>query len=257
MSRWKAFCIHLGLSALASCAIAFALAWRWYPPGIFQMVHADRLLALLVGISLVLGPLLTLIVVRPGKGPRAVRFDLCAIVLLQIGSLAYGLHNAWQWRPVYLVASERKVDLIFANEILPAKLAKAPVEYRNLPTFGPRTVGMLVPAEMNVLWAELLGIRNEVDPANYRPYAEIVPAIKKNALPLTDLLFRLKPLERASLTSIAHSTGVPDQHIAALPLQSTRGSAVMLIDQRSGKTLRAAALKWPEIPENSKPPRQD
>jgi hypothetical protein len=243
MTRWKASTIHLGLSALVLGVIAMLLVWRWYPPGFFHMAQADRLLVLLGGVDLVLGPLLTLVVYKQGK--KTLKFDLSVIALLQLSALLYGLHAVWQSRPVYLVASEKAIDLVFANEIDGEVLARAPEDYRSLPAFGPRTVGMLVSADTNAAWAGLTGERIEVDPANYQPFSEIVPRLKANARPLGQLQSQLAPGARAELSRAAAATGVGERDVGALPLYSARGNAVMLVDLRSGGLLRPAAIEWP------------
>ncbi|HEV8692756.1 MAG TPA: hypothetical protein VGQ93_01000, partial [Lysobacter sp.] len=97
MTRWKASAIHLYLSILVLCTIAAILVWRWYPPGLFHMAQADKLLMLIGGVDVVLGPLLTLIVYKQGK--KSLKFDLTVIALMQVGALAFGLHTAWQSRP--------------------------------------------------------------------------------------------------------------------------------------------------------------
>ena len=50
MTRWKASAIHLTLSVLVLCTIAAVLVWRWYPPGLFHMANADKLLLIIAGV---------------------------------------------------------------------------------------------------------------------------------------------------------------------------------------------------------------
>jgi hypothetical protein len=245
MTRWKASAIHLGLSALVLGTIAALLIWRWYPPGFFHMAQADRLLVLLGGVDLVLGPLLTLVVYKQGK--KTLKFDLGVIALLQVSALVYGLHTVWLSRPVYLVASEKAIDLIFANEISPDKLAKAPEPYRSLPAFGPKTVAMLISADMNASWAALSGERSETDPSNYQPFDEIIPKLEANARPLDQLQSQLAPADRSELATVSHALGVAEADIGALPLYSARGNAVMLVERRTGKLLRPVAVEWPAV----------
>jgi hypothetical protein len=210
------------------------------------MAQADKLLVLIGGVDVVLGPLLTLIVYKHGK--KTLKFDLTVIALLQLSALMYGLYAVWQSRPVYLVASEQSIELVFANEVDPATLAKAPEEYRHLPAFGPRTVSLGVSASLNSLWKSLTHERTELDPRNYRPYEAIAAKLKSHARPAAQLLTELSAEDRAALTRAMHASGHPAKDLAAVQVRSSRGDAAMLLDTRNGELLRPMAITWPGEP---------
>lgn len=245
MTRWKASAIHLFLSVLILGTIATLLVWRWYPPGLFHMAKADKLLMLVAMVDIVVGPLLTLIVYKQGK--KTLRFDLTVIALIQIAAMVYGLHTMWQSRPVYLVASERYFDLVFANEVDPDDLAAARPEYRALPLAGARTVGIRVPSDPKererALDLALAGKDMQFVPAYYRPYAAVAPITLAKAIPIDRWLERLGPADRATVVSAARATGKKTEALALVPVYSSRGGAALLLDRNDGRILKPVAVE--------------
>ncbi|MFM1892645.1 MAG: hypothetical protein RLZ44_1722, partial [Pseudomonadota bacterium] len=82
MTRLQAFAIHLSLSLLLVGAVAGLLRWVWYPGPLFALEGGWQGLGLVALLLLVLGPLLTLILFKPGKA--GLGFDLWLIALLQV-----------------------------------------------------------------------------------------------------------------------------------------------------------------------------
>lgn len=243
MNRWKASAIHLSLSILVLCMIAAALVWRWYPPGLFHMAQADKLLVLIGGVDVVLGPLLTLIVYKQGK--KSLRFDLAVITLMQVGALCFGLHTAWQSRPVYLVGAVDRFNLMFANEIALDELRRAAPEYRGLPVFGPRLVGVIVPEDPvqkeKALLKALAGKDLPANPARYVPYASVTATLVARATPSSRLLAKLPATDREILEDAIEATGNPAEDLITLPIESSRGDATMLL-LRDGTPVRPVAI---------------
>lgn len=92
MPRTKAVLIHLGLSSALALGVTSLLVFGWYPWPYFMALGGLMLVALIVGVDVVLGPLLTFIVFKPGK--KSLKFDLTVIALVQAAALGYGL-----WTP--------------------------------------------------------------------------------------------------------------------------------------------------------------
>ncbi|UWX04340.1 hypothetical protein H1235_04010 [Pseudoxanthomonas sp. NC8] len=139
-------------------------------------------------IDITAGPLLTLVVYKPGK--PSLRFDLSVIALVQAAFLAYGLHTLWQSRPVFLVGSDVRFNLVMASEVDPAQLAKAPrPEWRTLSSTGPVLVGVLPPADQQQRRSLLdilleTGRDQEQLPEQYRPYDEVRSLVLAKSVPL-------------------------------------------------------------------------
>ncbi|GAB3378723.1 TfpX/TfpZ family type IV pilin accessory protein [Lysobacter fragariae] len=243
MSRWKASFIHLALSVLVISTIAAILVWRWYPPGLFHMAKADRLLIIMGSVDVVIGPLLTLIVFKQGK--RHLKLDLALIAFVQVAALVYGLQTLWHSRPVYLVSMKNRFELIFANQIDPIDLRDAAPEYRRLPWLTVKTVAAMPPANAkeraHMLFSALAGKDIDVMPKYYAPYANVAPDLLRNSLAVTDLLQSLPKESARGVTRAVAATGQPAGRIRAVPIISSRGFATMLVDARDGGVIRPVA----------------
>lgn len=222
MNRWKAFSLHLLLSLTLITAIAVTALLVWYPHGLWRISGLDRLMAIMLVIDVTAGPLLTLVIYRPGKPGLA--FDLKAIGVVQAAFLAYGLHTLWLSRPVFLVGTDVRFTLVSASHIEADDLLKAArPEWRRLPWTGPYLVGVLPPKDPKTRLAlldELMktGRDQEQLPDQYRPYEEVAAVIRQKAVPLDGSNGRPK--------------GAPGQ--VGLPILSRDDEAWMTVDPRTG-----------------------
>lgn len=144
MTRWKASFIHLILSLLVIGTVAAYIIYFWYPLPLMHMSKADKLLLMVGGIDLIVGPLLTLLVYKQGK--KTLRMDLTVIAVIQAAFLSLGLYTLYQSRPVFLVATPTRLDMVFANEIDTTRLSKAKIErFKTLSLTKPLLVGAKMP----------------------------------------------------------------------------------------------------------------
>lgn len=243
MTRWKASAIHFAISLLVLAVIVGIVVWRWYPPQLFAMAKAGQLLSILAGVDLVLGPLLTLLVYKHGK--KSLKFDLSVIALLQVAAMAFGLLTVWQSRPVYLVAISDRFRLVFANEIDPASAAQAQAAYRSAPALGPETVAAPLPDDpKRRLEAMLLAMAGQeifLQPAHYVPYPPNDPAFLTRAVPAAQALELAAPADREAWSdALRKYAGVGS--LGIMPLQSSRGSATILLDTGNGRILGYSRL---------------
>jgi hypothetical protein len=75
------------------------------------------------------------------SGKKSLKFDLSVIAALQMGALVYGLYVMWVARPVYIVAVVDRLEIVYANELEPERLAEAEIaEYRKMPLWGPKFI---------------------------------------------------------------------------------------------------------------------
>lgn len=249
MTRWKAAAIHFAISLVVLTLIVGFVVWRWYPPELFAMARAGTLLALLAGVDLVLGPLLTLLVYKTGK--PSLKFDLAVIALLQIAAMAFGLHTAWLSRPAYMVATSDRFRLVFANEIDQASAAKAPAEYRHAPALGPRTVAAPLPSDpkrrLEMMLQSFSGLDISQQPAHFVTYPPADAAFLGRAVPADTVLELAPPGQRSAWRQLfARHPGVGS--LAILPLQSSRGSASVVLQASDGRILGYSHLDpWPVV----------
>src|SRR5690606_37388780 len=185
MTRWKAAGSHLALSILVIGGIAITAFLLWYPHGLYKVAGLDRILLVMLGIDLTAGPLLTLILYKPGKW--GLKFDLTVVAIAQLAFLAYGLHTLWGGRPVFLVGTPETFTVVFANEVAPEDLAlAAQPRWRRLSWTGPVLVGTRLPDDpvqrrqvMEEFMAGGAGI--ERSPKYYVDFEKVAPYILAEA----------------------------------------------------------------------------
>jgi len=101
ISRFKAFLIHFSISLFVFFILLYFILIQWYPSPLFENDGGWRVIRIIVGIDLVLGPLLTLIVFKPGK--PGLKFDLSMIALLQTLALSWGVWTTYNERPAAVI----------------------------------------------------------------------------------------------------------------------------------------------------------
>jgi hypothetical protein len=115
--RLKAFGLHLLASASALSLILGTLYVGWYHwPG-WYLAEVARVVLVMIGVDVVLGPLLTFIVARSSKPRRELTRDIGMIVAVQLVALIYGTVSLWNGRPLYYAFSESVLQLVQAYDI--------------------------------------------------------------------------------------------------------------------------------------------
>jgi len=244
MTRWKAALIHLAISVLVAAVASALLLGVWYPPPYFTAAGAQRLLLLVVGVDVMLGPLLTLIVFRSGK--PGLKFDLAAIAVVQALALAYGFHVMLQSRPVFMVAAVDRFVLVAANQLDPADLAAASQpQWRRLSWSGPVLVATQRPDDAtersDLLFSALEGKDIEKFPRYYVEYETAAPDLLQRAQPLSRLR-QMHPSQQGKLDACIGRLGMLDEDVVWLPIVARDADLSMLMERTSGKPLGAIAL---------------
>jgi hypothetical protein len=230
MTRWKAAGTHFALSVLVIGSISLSAFLLWYPYNLYKVAGLDRILLVMLGIDLTAGPLLTLILYRPGKW--GLKFDLTAIAIAQLAFLSYGLHTLWDGRPVFLVGTPETFTVVFASEIDPGDLVKASrAEWRKLSWTGPQLVGARMPddpeARRKIIEEFMAGGAGiERSPKYYMAFDRIAEDVLKN-----------------SKTIDAKQTidSQDPSNLRLFPIVSRRGEGRMLVDSRTAMPVSAVA----------------
>lgn len=105
--------IHLAVSLIVAALILVLLFVIWFPSPLMQL-GAVQGVQLILLVDLAIGPLLTLIVFKKGKSTLVL--DLCVIVALQIGALAYGLNAVYGQTPSFLVLTYEGIYVVSRYE---------------------------------------------------------------------------------------------------------------------------------------------
>ena len=91
---------------------------------------------MMLAIDIVLGPFFTWLVYKEGK--KTLVFDLVVIILIQIAALGYGIYNIAQGRPVWIVYSVDRFDLVRNNELYTKNIHHAQKKYQQTSLLTPQ-----------------------------------------------------------------------------------------------------------------------
>jgi hypothetical protein len=188
-------------------------------------------------VDVTIGPLITLIIFKTGK--KSLKFDLTVIALLQLAALAYGIHTVYLARPVYLVFTFDRFDLVMAKDLDPKDLATATrAEFRGLPLGRPRFIGVQEPTDAatrnKLLDSALQGKDIQLFPQYYVDYGAQATLALARAKPLQVLRDHDAKLVDAFLIS----EKLQAEQVKFLPLRAPKRDAAVLLDAHSGAPLK-------------------
>ena len=129
MNRFKAFAIHFAISFAIFLVVLYFILVQWYPEPLFSTDGGWRVIRIIAGVDLILGPLLTLIVFKVGK--PGLKFDLSMIVLVQSCALIWGVWTTYNERPAAVIYT-----LDFFTPVPAYQLAEYGVTSKELKKFG-------------------------------------------------------------------------------------------------------------------------
>jgi hypothetical protein len=245
-NRRAASAAHFALVAAVLGGILLACLW-WYPYGLFMSARGIDLFVLIAATNLVVGPLLTFVVYRPGK--KGLAFDLAVIGLLQVAALGYGLYVLHESRPVFLVFVKDRFELVRANGIPPAHFERARgTRYGELPLDGPKIVGTALPLDpeerKRIVYATItsLGLDLHHFPHLYVPYDQVRDEVRARAIPIARLR-ELNPGASRDIDRLVASTGLDEAALGFLPLRAAKVDLAAIIDLRDADLRHVAALR--------------
>lgn len=143
MSRFKAFAIHFAISFVIFLILLYFILVQWYPEPLFSTDGGWKVIRIIIGVDLILGPLLTLIVFRSGK--KGLKFDLSMIALAQIVALSWGVWTTYNERPAAIIYT-----LDYFTPVPAYQLAENGMTIKELKKFGdswPITIYIDVPKD--------------------------------------------------------------------------------------------------------------
>src|ERR1700722_7320857 len=130
--RLKAFALHLlgSFLALSSVLGAFYVGWSHWPG--WHLTEAVHVVAVLVGVDVVIGPLITLVIANERKPGRELARDIAIIVAVQLTALGYGTTALWNGRPLYYAFSVNSLQVVQASDIDPEAARQAREKHLDL-----------------------------------------------------------------------------------------------------------------------------
>lgn len=240
LNRYQAFAWHFLFSAILGLAVFLLFRFVWYPGALWTLSGAGKLLLLVVGIDVTLGPLLTLIVFNPKK--RSLPFDLAIIAFVQMAALAYGVWVMAQSRPVFLVGVVDRFVLVAANEIDPNDLAEASdAKFARLSWAGPQVIGAEAKGTGQERMELTLGTLSggaDIDrlPKFYVDYEKVSRLLISTSETLTQLEKR-NPKHLPTIKRWTLRFEKDGRDVGLLLLRGRQGFATAAIDRNSGEFL--------------------
>lgn len=241
MSRWKAATIHLLLSVAIAIAVVIAMLFLWYPTPYFQAMGGGGLLALVVGVDVILGPLITLIIFDVNK--KSLKFDLACVAFVQVVALGYGVSTMFQARPVYTVFNKDRFDVVIAADMSSAELAKVtnPL-FKSLPLAGPQIVALAVPSEPKEL--ERMVISGTDTRAFSQHYVSYELKAKEAAAASQTLVQKQKmsPESAEKTRAFLLKSGLDESKVGVLPMYTRNKDMTVVVERATGKILAIAPV---------------
>jgi len=222
----------------AVCVLVFFV---WYPHPYFRISGAWNPLRVLIGVDLVLGPLLTLLVFKPGK--KGLWFDLCVILIVQVTALVYGVTVIYGERPYFNVFAVDRFTVLARSDVDQAEWDKVSGRLGAKPLVGPVLAVAVRPTDLAAqqrLLDEMLGGKPDIDhrPGLWAPYREQVSQVVARARPLS-ALHGVRPDVRAQIEQLPSRLGLPAERLGFLPIGARDRYLALIIDATTGVPLEA------------------
>lgn len=244
ISRGRAFCTHLCASAAIVAIICALIFFVWYPHPYFQAAGAWNVLRVLISVDLVVGPLLTLIVFKPGKW--GLKFDLCVIALLQLAALTYGVSVIYRERPYFTVFAVDRFYLLARQDVDQVQLADPALtgvaKLGAKPAIGPLLAVATRPTDLagmqRLMDETVFGNQPDIEqrPEYWSAYPGQTQQVLARARPLAALKAD-RPRSAQTIDRLVAALGRSEDTLAFAPLIAKNTDMSMIIDAASGMPL--------------------
>ena len=234
MSRFRAFLVHLLISVLVVGSFLAVTFFIWYPEPYFEADGAYHVVAVLAGVDVVLGPLLTLIVFKSGK-PR-LKLDLGIIAAIQLSAFLYGAGTIFTERPAYVVFVLDKFNTVPASKVDRDKIHDSDLEFRLFSS--PKLVYTKFPHDYSAVMkivndvfngGKLILYRSDL----YTPIAKGSDRILRAAKPFSRLTDKEDIRKQLETRASRFYKGDPES-LKYLPLVGKNKVMTMLLDPKTG-----------------------
>lgn len=244
MNRWSAAPMHLALSALVASLVFAVIYFVWYTGALFGTAGGRTLFFLIAGVDVIVGPLITLIVFRPGK--KGLKLDLVIIAILQAVALSYGVWVLFESRPAWIVYVKDRYELVRATQILDAEREKAKPPYDGLPITGPKLVGARMPTDpseqLRIALTAARGQDVQTYPQYLVPYDTVRKQVEAHAQPLSRLR-ELNPARRSLIDALPAELHRSETDLGFLPMRAGKSDLTVIVDRRNGDFLEIEPLR--------------
>ncbi|HRX71082.1 MAG: hypothetical protein KDJ22_06350 [Candidatus Competibacteraceae bacterium] len=236
MTKRHAFALHLTASITIFLIFLGLMFFVWYPAPYFAIDGGWQVLRILAGVDVVLGPLLTLIVFKPGK--PSLKFDMSCIILIQLGALIYGGTIIYQERPAFVVFGIDRFTSIPAADIDFDKLQYPELQRRF--GIGPLLAQAHLPDDsqqrQDLLFGVLLKGEKDLEyrAEFYEPYQPDLTKLGARSLDVAKIAGQ-NPQAKAALDAFLQQHGGVLTDYLYLPLRGRNKDIVMALSAKEGK----------------------
>lgn len=237
--KFKAFAVHLSLSALVGLVCAFIIYKVWFIAPLEIATKITPIFLMMVGIDIIVGPLLTFLVYKKGK--KTLKFDLSIIVVIQCIALIYGVFNIYQSRPLWIAFDQDAFYLVRANEVDLESEKKAAIAYQSRIVSKPQFVSIKRPdietqKGKELRFYDFMGMNLAVK----KP--ELYDSMNNARQALSTQAFALQDLEKYNANTSLILSKYP-QADAFLPLKTNVIDMTVLINKEKGEVVKIVDLR--------------
>lgn len=230
MSRLRLFQIRLAASAVLLLLVFALVRLVWYPGAYFTISGVSRQLWILAGVIVVVGPVLSTIVHKPGKRGLFIDHGILGAVELAVAIVAAVM--LFQGRPYFAVFAVDRFEAVAMQETVgspvPSDLLvgqpgqKQRIVYAQLPE-DPEKLSALI---YETVFDGMADIDHR--PEFWKPYSAGIATVKAAALPLDGLLGNDETRAAAVNTWLVKNGGSSDEY-TYLPLRGKAGDALIIL----------------------------
>ncbi len=236
ITRLKAFAIHIGISISIFLCLLVLLLGYWYKAPFFDLEDGSIAIQIIIFVDLVLGPVLTLVIFKPGK--PGLKFDLLLIALFQLSALTYGIWMIQMSRPVAVILSYDSLYIASYKLIKESDIPKADIDniigleptylYINLPRDRPDFMATAMQAFKESRSFELLFKYSEpLSFKNKKQTSTIAIDIEKYTASNTEWSAKLQAFISTNKLSL--------NTMSFLPIRARRGRYFLAVNNKSGE----------------------
>jgi hypothetical protein len=247
--RIRAALVHLSLSIALAVAVFFAIYFYWYPGVLFEGAGGKELFLLIVSVDVTVGPLITLVIYKPGKW--GLRFDLVCIAIVQLAALAYGISVMFEARPAYIAFVVDRFAIVRANGFPDGALEQGRKGgYDRLSWTGPVFVGVKLPTnpdeQLRLGMSAAAGVDAEYYPQYYVPYDQVRDAVRAHGQAI-EVLRKRNPGRLKEIDSAIAASGRKEDAIVFIPMRAGKKDLTVFVDKATGGVLEITPLMpWDE-----------
>lgn len=234
----KAFSTHLLLSTLLITAFFLFAILYWFPNSSFELSGIKNILIIILAVDLILGPALTFLVFNPIK--KSLKFDLSAIVFLQLLMFCYGIYTVYAAHPVYITFTVDRFTLVSARDASPsnALFDEYKVSKLSRPTFAYVESPNDPNKQQELMFNSIAGgLDLEAYSEYYTPYRKNIHNIIKRGWSANDIF--INPAEKKILNQFLKHKELKLNDVTFLPVQGKEKFMTFAVDIKTAIPVHA------------------